>query len=60
MEEITADEIKKGDTVICTYGGDKFKVGKVEKVSGGRIAIYNTRGKQKHISGKKVPFLREW
>ena len=53
MVKVPVTEIKKGDTAL-TLSGVKFKVGEVTKESGGRIGLYNTRGKQMMICGKAV------
>jgi hypothetical protein len=58
MFQENAEDLKVGQTVQCAYGGSKqFKIGKIELVSGGRIELYNIRGKSMHSSGKKVPFI---
>ena len=55
---ITAEEVEVGNWIkSTTSGGASFKVGKIEKKADGRLAIYDTLGALRHVSGKKVKFV---
>lgn len=55
MFTVKAKDLEVGMTVVAPYSGEKFTVGKIEKVVGG-YNIYDTDGKYWGRAGARVPF----
>jgi hypothetical protein len=57
MDSVYVTEVVVGQTVVNCLSGAKYKVGKVEEADGGRIALYDTTGEKRNVSGRKVQYM---